>query len=335
VPFGTAPRIRFLALLAAAGALVSVATSPAWPGSDASHVRDGVIVYEHSGRYGFGRMFAMNATGANPHPLTTTRLYDSCPCSFSPDGKRIVFVGTGSVVRRSRSGDLWTMNADGSHKQRLTFTREIDESDPAWSPNGTAIAFTVTRPGRLGGIWIMDADGRHRRALVAGGRFGSPSWSPDGREIAYEADLSSSTPTRVPVQIYVLQTSGGSPTKLTNETRGIGDLEPTWSPDGRKILFSSDRGDPANGQLDLWTMNPDGTDVQRVTDTPKRDESWPAWSPDGRWIAYGADDSRSEQIYVARPNGSGRRMITHPCRRKCTSSNEIRNGEPTWQPLPG
>jgi hypothetical protein len=85
VPFGTARRIRFLAPVAAAGALASVVTGPAKP-IDASHVRDGVIVYDHSGRYGFDRIFAMTATGANPHPLTTTRLHDGCPCSYSPNG---------------------------------------------------------------------------------------------------------------------------------------------------------------------------------------------------------------------------------------------------------
>lgn len=332
MPFANAPRIRLLVTLAVASALGSVLTSAARPSRNALHARSGVIAYDHSGRYGFDQIYTITATGAHPHRLTTGHAYYSSVGSYSPNGARIVF------VRANSQSDLWTMNADGTHKRRLTFTRRIEEGDPAWSPNGKEIAFVVTRPGKLGGIWIMAADGRHRRSLLPGGEYGSPSWSPNGTEIAYEADFSSSRPTAVAEQIYVVKASGGSPRKLTNEPKNnIGDIEPSWSPDGRKILFSSDHGNSPNGnnQLDIWMMSPDGSDLERVTHTPNRDESWPAWSPDGRWIAYGSDDSRSEQIYVARPNGSGRRMITHPCRRKCTSINEIRNGKPTWQPLPG
>jgi dipeptidyl aminopeptidase/acylaminoacyl peptidase len=106
-------------------------------------------------------------------------------------------------------------------------------------------------------------------------------------------------------------------------------------------FFSSDRGnrasDRANGNdSDLWMMNLDGTGLQRVTNTPNRGESAPAWSPEGRWIAYGVGGTlhgkESAQLYVARPNGSLPRMITHPCRCKCTSQykspTDHRSGQP-------
>lgn len=77
-------------------------------------------------------------------------------------------------------------------------------------------------------------------------------------------------------------------------------------------------------------MNADGSGLHRVTHTPNRDEEWPDWSPDGRWIAYGVDGSfngiSSTHIYVARPNGSGRRLLTHPCHRPRT------NALPIWLP---
>jgi len=343
----SAYRITFLVGLMAAGALVLVLTSAALPSSRALPARNGVIAYTRTGRYGHSQIWRMTATGAHSRRLTSSRAYSSSGASYSPDGKRIVFERDPWNHDPGIGGDLWTMNADGSHKRRLTFTPKISESEPAWSPNGKEIAFD-TGGARL---MIMDADGRHRRVLVHLGIFSAtPSWSPNGTEIAY---------TSVPLppdpafsggfQIYVVKVSGGSPpVNLTNDPN-VWDQNPSWSPDGRKILFSSLRGDSSPSpygsfQLDLWTMNPDGSGAQRVTDTPDIDESSPTWSPDGRWIAYalrdpqsnpiGVHDNRITQIYVARRDGSQAHMITHPCLSECTTRKDaVVNDRPRWQPL--
>ena len=349
-----AHRIAFLAGLVAAGVIAFVLASAARPSSGVLHVRDGVIAYTRTGRYGHSQIWKITATGAHGGPLTTGRIHVSSGASYSPNGSRIVFArGVYDHVHYliGCPCDLWTMNADGSHKRRLTFSPLIEEDDPAWSPNGKKIAFVIGDPrhGGSGGLWIMDADGRHRRQLSKTyGQNYSPSWSPNGAKIVYANDsYSSASPSFVGVQLYVVKASGGSRTNVTNDPN-VSDTEPSWSPNGRKILFS--RSDPAlpnfqaSGPLDLWTMNADGSDLQRVTNTPDREESWPAWSPNGRWIAYAAHDSQSNpagvhdsritQIYVARPNGSRPRMITHPCRLNCTRKDDISNGEPIWQPLP-
>jgi Tol biopolymer transport system component len=287
----------------------------------------------------------MTATGAHRRRLASSRALRSYGGSYSPGGKRIVFVRAGSSHGLGLPGDLWVMNADRSHKRRLTFTPGIDESDPAWSPNGKGIAFSAQggRAGKRSGVWIMDADGRHRRPLAATRLYDSrPSWSPDGTKIAYVnvSPLGNSNG----LQIYVVKTSGGSPTNLTNDP-SVEDIQPSWSPNGRKILFSSDRGDlpDSNFQSDLWMMNPDGSGAERVTNTADADEYSPAWSPDGRWIAYAVHDSQSiptglhdnriTQISVARSDGSQARMLTHPCRSDCTIKDDISNDLPSWQPL--
>ena len=289
--------------------------------SAASPVRNGRIAFEHIGELsGGGAIYSMTARGTKRRLLTPGRGASSWSPSYSPDGRRIVFV---SGYKRS---ELWLMRADGGHKRRLTQTRGIKELDPGWSPDGKEIVFAVARPASMRGIWVIGADGRHRRRLTSG-IDAHPSWSPDGTEIAFDRTDALAQIFR----IFVVPAGGGTPTSLSSDP-GISDIQPDWSPDGSRILFSSDR--PDTFQADLWTMNPDGSDVEQITRTPGRDEHDPVWSPDGRWIAYVGESSShgasSYQLYVSRSNGSSRRVITHSCG-ECA----IINDEPSWQPLPG
>jgi dipeptidyl aminopeptidase/acylaminoacyl peptidase len=174
----------------------------------------------------------------------------------------------------------------------------------------------------------VGANGRGRRRLT-NGADSNPSWSPDGTEIAFDRY---DDPTQT-FNIFVVPAGGGTPTDLSGgfHPGGISDLQPDWSPDGSRILFTSDR--PDTFRSDLWTMNPDGSNVRQVTNTQDLDEHDATWSPDGRWIAYTAEGkggADSYQLYVSRPDGSSRHILTHSC-----GTCAIINDEPTWQPLPG
>jgi Tol biopolymer transport system component len=315
--------LRSLLLVAALVAFLGFAAQRS---SGASHPRDGRIAYDHVGTGSRFQIYTSTATGAHRRPLTAGRRYSSFAPSYSPNGRRIVF------VRSFKQSDLWTMGSSGARKRQLTATAGIDETQPAWSPDGEQIAFSVESPTDQRGIWIVGADGRGRRQLTSGADS-DPSWSPDGTVIAFERF--SGKVTKQWWQIYVVPAAGGTATNLT-EDLSVADVEPAWSPDGSRILFSSDRGDATGGanQLDLWSMTPQGTDVRRVTNTPARDEHDPAWSPDGRWIAYSGVGSfhgaSSSQLYVSRPDGSSRRKITHACG-ECAYVND----DAAWQPLSG
>ena len=181
----------------------------------------------------------------------------------------------------------------------------------------TRIAY-VTKSTNRYNLWVADADGQGARsALSSPESIISPSWSPNGAQLAYvsfEARKpviyaheiatgrrrllanfrgSNSAPAWSPdgstialaltlsgnAQVYVMPASGGEPRRLT-QSSAI-DTEPIYSPDGRHIYFVSDRG----GSPQIYRMTPQGGDVQRVTFTGNYNVS-PAPSPDGRWLAY-------------------------------------------------
>ena len=172
--------------------------------------------------------------------------------AWSPDGRKIAFV---------RSGDIYVMNSDGSEPQSLT-RNEASDSDAAWSPDGRMIAFvsggdpsSALTPNQH--VLTMNADGSGKRKLARG--FG-PVWSPDGGKIAYVSERAGS------MDVGVMNTDGSGQRTLTRSTltrsRAVAFIpQPAWSPDGRKILFVSDR----DGLEAVYVMNADGSRQRRLT----------------------------------------------------------------------
>jgi hypothetical protein len=105
-----------------------------------------------------------------------------------------------------------------------------------------------------------------------------------------------------PWRINVMNTDGVGVALNANPSGAYNDVDPTWSPDGRKIAFASDR----SGSYDVYVMNADGTGVTRVAGGA-RDDRYPAWSPDGALIAYRgyAGATGGSQIFTVHPDGTG------------------------------
>jgi len=211
-------------------------------------------------------IYTMAADGSDFQRLTRDFAADTMP-AWSPDGTTIVFARVDPA-----HSDLYRMAADGSSTTRLT-DLEGYEHTPTWSPDGKSIAFIWGEGsrrviGESGALWMIGADGSDARLLLDQ-PVGYPSWSPAGRWIAVESrgdDMSS---------IKVFDLENGTVTDL-----GPGSL-PRWSPDGAKLTFVSDR----SGNLDLFVMDADGSNVQQLTTGPERD-TLPSWSPDGETILY-------------------------------------------------
>lgn len=223
----------------------------------------------------------------------------------------------------TRDYDLFWMRADGTRGARLTTAPSSDYS-PARSPNGRKIAFTSTRTG-LDQVWLMNVDGTGQARLsppaLRSASF--PTWSPDGARIAFQG-----TQTGVPgVNIFVMNANGTGVVKLTSTPGGGRNILPAWSPDGKRIAFSSDRDEFANGykrlrSQDIYVMNADGTNVQRLTNwglTYQAGEIWasyPKWSPDGSKIAFerlvsSGPGNGNQRVFVMDADGTNRTAITN------------------------
>jgi TolB protein len=212
--------------------------------------------------------------------------------SLSPDGKRVAYArfvrGTWDVFVSGVGGGTGRNISRDDHWQYWF----------AWSPDSSRVAYEGAD-----GLYIADADGGTPVLIPnTGHSFGGLAWSPDGREIAFSSGSRG---------IWIVRTDGSGLRHLTN---GGGD--PAWSPDGKRIAFGYTSGD----DLDIYTINADGTGLNRLTDDPAMD-GLPVWSPDGRHIAYlsnrdNASDAVVDLWVIGAQGGPSTRLTHTPVRKR-------------------
>jgi TolB protein len=191
----------------------------------------------------------------------------------------------------------------GVARTKLTFVSDRD--------NERVVDTVETRMGRE--VYVSDYDGANQMRVTANRRLNiTPSWSPDGRSIAY------SSYTRIHPQIIISNVYQGTREILTDEKASA--YMPVYSPDGSRIAFMSQR----DGNSEIYVMNRNGSGVRRLTNNPAADVT-PTWSPSGTQIAFTSDRSGSPQIWVMDGDGLSVRRLTF---------NESWADRATWSPAP-
>ena len=271
-----------------------------------------------SKRDGNSEIYVMDADGGNQRRLTNNPAKDNAP-SWSPKGRRIAFISERDGHPGRAPGwftsEIYVMDADGSNQINLTNHPSADRS-PSWSPDGQRIVFQSDRDNGGRGhnieIYVMDADGGNQQNLTnTPNADEDPSWSPDGERIVFSAQREGHVENKFGItsEIYVMDADGGNQQRLTENRNN--DWHPSWSPDGKRITFMSDRkGDFVS--FDIYVMDADGGNQQKLTNNRVWDSS-PSWSPDSRRIAFHSKREGNYDIYVMDADGGNEQNLTnHP-----------------------
>lgn len=207
----------------------------------------------------------------------------------------IVF--TCQVNNVQASDQICIMNADGSGFRQLT-SDNVRHFYPSLSPDGQSVVYSAFREQNAYEIYELNlSNGSVNRLTNRIGVNTAAEISPNGETITF----SRGNPSTQQNQIWVMDRNGDNP---GNVPQALG-WDPTWSPDGKKILFASDR----EGGVQLYTVNLNGGGIKQVTNLPSiRGRS--DWSPDGQYIVTYSGEPWNRELYIMNADGSNLRQLT-------------------------
>jgi Tol biopolymer transport system component len=267
----------------------------------------------------FTQLYSMKADGSGIRALLPA-FDNSFDIAWSPNGRRFAF----TTILDVGYFELHIARAAGTRVRRLTFTGDVHDAGPAWSARGNTLAFVTDRDGNfeiyllaIKRPWLLSNVTRNAGndcgCYDPFNTFSAPSFSPDGKRIAFTSDVAAP---ETNLDVYVINIDGPGLRRLTTDP-GV-DAEPDWSPDGRRIAFNSTR----DGDHELYVMDAGGRNVRQLTHNHATDRQ-PDWSPDGRALAYTSDVGGADDIWIMRIDGTRARNLTN---------DEPFDERPAWQP---
>jgi Tol biopolymer transport system component len=201
-------------------------------------------------------IYVINVDGTNLLQLTHDGLFD-CASRWSPDSTHITFMKQST---RTARGVVTIMRADGSDQKSLT-TDLWGVFRSGYTPDGRKILWETQEAGFVSVLWIMNSDGTGQQRLTkAPLKAGEPS-APSEDDVVFMSNQN--TPPVIPNMIFKMKVDGSDLKQLTQPVGTSHDIFPNFSPSHKKIVFASDRLS-GEGNLDIFTMNADGTGITRV-----------------------------------------------------------------------
>jgi len=268
-----------------------------------------------------GSIWLMLADGTEPEQL-------SVRADDSPDvDPAISSAGAAIAYASARDGTykVYVMSLEDLLPKPISRGADGGDRAPAWSPDGKRIAFVRGDPGQARGIYVVDVGmaasaGAEPTLLVEisddhSELSGMPTWSPDGRSIVFCADRREGNGTA----LWLIEVATKKLNRLTPMRPGawfVRDIHPTWSPDGQRIAFASNRHVPSGDlaeELDIYLIGKDGSGLTRLTDDPAA-ATEPAFSPDGKRLYFASARGRQKayemELYVMAATGGKQRRVT-------------------------
>jgi Tol biopolymer transport system component len=211
---------------------------------------------------------------------------------YSPDGSRILF----TQFDASGNGTLFSVKTDGSDPIQLSPAGVSivdlgfwDQAGADWSPDGSRVAFAAFSGSHFSALYVVNADGTGLHQITPPGLGAqSAQWSPNGALITFTSCIASprtcgsciaSPRTCGTPQAWVVRPDGSGLRQVTPPVDRAFFLTPAWSPDSKKLLLN--KFDPATGQISLWTVNTDGSELAKLTDTERLTAyAWGSAPPD-------------------------------------------------------
>jgi Tol biopolymer transport system component len=237
----------------------------------------------------------------------------TCGYFSYPAGDRIIYATTeaagaecppppdrshGYVWAVYPSFDIWEAKPDGSDLHRLT-TNDGYDAEATWCAKGGKIVFTSARDGDIDLYEMDESGGKVKRLTNTPGYDGGAFYNADCTEIVWRAGrptgaaldeyrglLAKGLVKPTTMELFVMKSDGSDQRQITHN--GAANFCPFFTPDGKKVIYSSNAGDPKGREFDVYLIPKEGGDAERITTAPGFD-GFPMFSPDGKWLVWASN----------------------------------------------